>query len=237
LTGVSVFDQLRGQFEFRKGPIFANVVLADEINRTTPKTQSALLEAMSEGNVSVEDKTYALPQPFVVIATQNPIEHHGTFPLPESQLDRFLMRLRMGYPREEDEKEILRSGINYESADSLTPVVSDEEILAAQHLVEKVRIRDVLLDYIMSIVRATRESELLDLGVSPRGAGSLYRSAQALAFLNGRDYCVPDDVKKLAVSVLSHRVVVSPNYSSNLQRSEEAEAIILELVDGVEVPL
>jgi len=237
LTGVSVFDQLRGQFEFRKGPIFANVVLADEINRTTPKTQSALLEAMSEGNVSVEDKTHTLPQPFVVIATQNPIEHHGTFPLPESQLDRFLMRLRMGYPREEDEKEILRSGINYESADSLTPVVSDEEILAAQHLVEKVRIRDVLLDYIMSIVRATRESELLDLGVSPRGAGALYRSAQALAFLNGRDYCVPDDVKKLAASVLSHRVVVSPNYSSNLQRSEEAEAIILELVDGVEVPL
>lgn len=237
LTGVSVFDQFRGKFEFRKGPIFANVVLADEINRTTPKTQSALLEAMSEGNVSVEDKTYALPQPFVVIATQNPVEHHGTFPLPESQLDRFLMRLRMGYPCEEDEKEILRSGINYESADSLTPVVSDEEILSAQGLVEKVRLTDVLLDYIMSIVRATRESELLDLGVSPRGAGALYRAAQALAFLKGRDYCVPDDVKSLAVSVLSHRVVVSPNYSSNLQRSEETEAIILELVDGVEVPL
>jgi len=237
LTGVSIFDQVRGQFKFRKGPIFANVVLADEINRTTPKTQSALLEAMSEGNVSVEDKTYSLPQPFVVIATQNPIEHHGTFPLPESQLDRFLMRIRMGYPGEEDEKDILRSGINYESADSLTPVVSDEEILAAQSLVEGVRIRDVLLDYIMSIVKATRESELLDLGVSPRGAVALYRSSQALAFLRGRDYCVPDDVKSLTGPVLSHRVVVSSNYSSPLQRSEEAEAIILELVDGVEVPL
>lgn len=237
LTGVSIFDQFRGQFEFRKGPIFANVVLADEINRTTPKTQSALLEAMSEGNVSVEDKTYSLPQPFVVIATQNPIEHHGTFPLPESQLDRFLMRIRMGYPDEEDEKEILRSGINYESADNLTPVVSDEEILSAQRLVEEVRIRDVLLDYIMSIVKATRESELLDLGVSPRGAMALYRSAQALAFLKGRDYCIPDDVKGLAGAVLSHRVVVSSNYTSPLQRSDEAEAIILELVDGVEVPL
>jgi len=237
LTGVSIFDQVRGQFEFRKGPIFAKVVLADKINRTTPKTQSALLEAMSEGNVSVEDKTYSLPQPFVVIATQNPIEHHGTFPLPESQLDRFLMRIRMGYPGEEDEKDILRSGINYESADSLTPVVSGEMILAAQSLVEGVRIRDVLLDYIMSIVKATRESELLDLGVSPRGALALYRSSQALAFLRGRDYCVPDDVKNLAGPVLSHRVVVSSNYSSPLQRSEEAETIILELVDGVEVPL
>jgi len=237
LTGVSVFDQFRGQFEFRKGPIFANVVLADEINRTTPKTQSALLEAMSEGNVSVEDKTYSLPQPFVVIATQNPVEHHGTFPLPESQLDRFLMRIRMGYPSEEDEKEILRSGINYDSADSLIPVVSDEEILSAQRLVERVTIKDILLDYIMSIVKATRESEMLDLGVSPRGALALYRSAQALAFLRGRDYCIPDDVKSLAISVLSHRVVVSPNYTSPLQRSEEAEAIILELVDNVEVPL
>jgi MoxR-like ATPase len=237
LTGVSIFDQFRGQFEFRKGPIFANVVLADEINRTTPKTQSALLEAMSEGNVSVEDKTYSLPQPFVVIATQNPIEHHGTFPLPESQLDRFLMRVRMGYPSEADEKEILKSGISYESADQLTPVVSDEEILSAQRLVEGVRIRDVLLDYIMSIVKATRESELLDLGVSPRGAVALYRSAQALAFLKGRDYCIPDDVKGLAAAVLSHRVVVSSNYTSPLQRTDEAEAIILELVDSVEVPL
>ena len=237
LTGVTVYDQFRSQFEFRKGPIFSNVVLADEINRTTPKTQSALLEAMSEGNVSVEDKTYPLPQPFVVIATQNPIEHHGTFPLPESQLDRFLMRIRMGYPGEEDEKEILRSGINYESADGLTPVVTGEEILSAQGLVGQVRVKDLLLDYIMSIVRATRESDLLDLGVSPRGAAALYRSAQALAFLNGRDYCVPDDVKQLASSVLSHRVVVSSNYSSPLQRSEEAEAIVSELVDGVEVPI
>ena len=143
----------------------------------------------------------------------------------------------MGYPSEEDEKEILRSGINYESADSLEPVVSDEEILSAQRLVEKVSIRDVLLDYIMSIVNATRKCEVLDLGVSPRGAVALYRSAQALAFLKGRDYCVPDDVKQLAGSVLAHRVVVSSNYTSPLQSSEEAKAIILDLVDGVEVPL
>jgi MoxR-like ATPase len=237
LTGISVFDQFRGQFEFRKGPIFANVVLADEINRTTPKTQSALLEAMSEGNVSIEDQTYPLPQPFVVIATQNPIEHHGTYPLPESQLDRFLMRIRMGYPGEEDEKEILRSGINYDSADSLVPVVSAEEILAAQQLVKEVRVEDVLLDYLMSLVKLTRETESLELGVSSRGAMALFRSAQALAFLQGRDYCVPDDVKSLAVSVLSHRVIVSSNYSSPLPQSEEAEAIILDLMDGVAVPI
>jgi MoxR-like ATPase len=147
------------------------------------------------------------------------------------------MRIRMGYPSEEDEKEILRAGINYESADSLTAVVSDEEILAAQRLVEQVRIRDVLLDYIMSIVKATRDCEALDLGVSPRGAVALYRSAQALAFLKGRDYCIPDDVKQLTGSVLAHRVVVSSNYTSPLQRSEEAEAIISDLVDSIEVPL
>ena len=179
LTGVSIFNQLQHQFEFRKGPLFANVVLADEINRTTPKTQSALLEAMSEGKLTVEDKTHDLPQPFVVIATQNPIEHHGTYPLPESQLDRFIMRLQMGYPTEEDEKQILRSQINYDTADQLTPVMSAEEVLEAQQLVSDVEVKDILLEYLMRLVRATRQSDFLSLGVSPRGAMALYQAAQA----------------------------------------------------------
>jgi MoxR-like ATPase len=236
LTGVSIFNQAAGRFEFRRGPLFANVVLADEINRTTPKTQSALLEAMSEGNVSIEDQTYPLPQPFVVIATQNPIEHHGTYPLPESQLDRFLMRIRMGYPGPEDEKEILRNGISYQSAESLTPVVTVEEVLAAQRAVESIRVDESLLNYLMSIVAATREHELLDLGISPRGAMALYRSVQAFACLKGRDFCTPDDLRALAVPVLSHRVVVSSRFTSPLQISEEAELIIRELVDAIEVP-
>ena len=237
LTGASIFNQLEHQFEFRKGPLFANVVLADEINRTTPKTQSALLEAMSEGKVTIEDQTYNLPQPFVVIATQNPIEHHGTYPLPESQLDRFLMRLQMGYPSQADEKQILRSQINYDTADHLTPVISAEEVLEAQQLMEKVEVEDILLDYLMALVEATRQSEFLTLGVSPRGAMALYRAAQARAFSKGRDYCIPDDVKRLAGPVFSHRVIVSNKYSSPLQKSQESEAIIQGLIEEVEIPL
>jgi len=237
LTGVSVFNQVTGRFEFRKGPIFANVVLADEINRATPKTQSALLEAMSEGNVSIEDKTYPLPKPFMVIATQNPIEHHGTYPLPESQLDRFLMRIRMGYPGSEDEKEILRSGIGFASAEDLKPVMTAEEILEAQLRVEGIRMDEMLLDYLMAIVQATRKSELLDLGMSPRAALALYRSAQAVAFLQGRDYCIPDDIKSLVVPVVAHRIIVSPQVASPLQRGEESEAVISEILEGIEIPL
>ncbi|HLV02145.1 MAG TPA: MoxR family ATPase [Acidobacteriota bacterium] len=237
LTGVSVYNQVASQFEFRKGPIFANVVLADEINRTTPKTQSALLEAMSEGKVTVEDKTYTLPSPFIVIATQNPIEHHGTYPLPESQLDRFLMRIQMGYPDRLNEKEILRSGISYEQADQLKPVVSGEEILQAQKMVEEVQVRDELLEYIMALVERTRNSEFLDLGISPRGAMALYRAAQAVAFLEGRSYCIPDDIKQLVVPVFSHRVIVSSRYSTPLQRTAEEEAIITEMMEEIEVPL
>lgn len=237
LTGVSVFNQLRNEFEFRRGPLFANVVLADEINRTTPKTQSALLEAMSEGKVTVEDQTYTLDPPFMVIATQNPIEHHGTYPLPESQLDRFLMRVRMDYPAQEAEKEILRAQITYETASRLTPVVTVEEVLAAQAEVEGIKVQEVLLDYIMELIQATRRSDDLELGVSTRGAMALYRASQALAFLKGRSYCVPDDIKQLAVPVLAHRVMVSSRYSSPLSRSEEAEFIIQDLMQRVEVPL
>jgi len=237
LTGSSIFNQLDHQFEFRKGPLFANVVLADEINRTTPKTQSALLEAMSEGKVTIENKTYELPRPFVVIATQNPIEHHGTYPLPESQLDRFLMRLQMGYPSQADEKEIVRSHINYETADHLTPVISAKEVQEAQKLIEKVEVEDSLLDYLMTLVEATRKSEFLTLGVSPRGAMALYQAAQARAFSQERYYCIPDDFKRLAVPVFSHRVIVSAKYSSPLQSREESDAIIQGLIDEVEIPL
>ena len=237
LTGVSIFNQVDQQFEFRKGPLFANVVLTDEINRTTPKTQSALLEAMSEGKITVEDQTHSLPQPFMVIATQNPIEHHGTYPLPESQLDRFQMRLQMGYPSREDEKQILRSHISYDTAEQLEPVVSAGQILEAQKLVETVEVGEILLEYLMKLVQTTRETEFLELGVSPRGAMALYRVAQAKAFLDGRRFCVPDDIKQQVIPAFSHRVIVSSKYSSPLRKSEEAESIIRQLVEEVEVPL
>jgi MoxR-like ATPase len=237
LTGVSIFDQQDNRFEFRKGPLFANVVLADEINRTTPKTQSALLEAMSEGKVTVEDRSYALPQPFMVIATQNPIEHHGTYPLPESQLDRFLMRIRMGYPSEQDEKQIVRSQISYETADELTPVLSAEDMIYAQRQIEGVQMHESLLDYIMALTKATRSSDSLTLGISPRGTMALYRAAQASAFLQNRSFCVPDDIKALVIPVFSHRVIVSSKFSSPLPKSAEAESIIRGLMEEIEVPL
>ena len=237
LTGVSIFNQARQEFEFRKGPLFANVVLADEINRTTPKTQSALLEAMSDGLITVEDETYPLPRPFVVIATQNPAEHHGTYPLPESQLDRFLMRIRMGYPSLQDEKHILRSQVSYASAEELTPVISAQEIEQAQQQVKSVQLDEALLDYLMALVEKTRRSNYLDLGISPRGAMALYRCAQALAYVQGRDYCTPDDIKVLVIPVFSHRVVVNPKYSSPLPKSQEAESIVASIREEVEVPL
>jgi len=237
LTGVSIFNQVERSFEFRKGPIFANLILADEINRTTPKTQSALLEAMSEGKVTVEDKTYSLPHPFMVVATQNPIEHHGTYPLPESQLDRFLMRIQMGYPSEEDEKQIVRAQINYSAAEELTPMLSAQDIQEAQKQVESVQLHDALLDYMMALTRMTRSNEQLTLGISPRGTMALYRAAQARAFLKGRNYCVPDDIKCLVVPVFSHRVIINTKYSSPLPKSAEAESVIKGLMEEVEVPL
>ncbi len=236
LTGVSIFNQASQHFEFRRGPLFANVVLADEINRTTPKTQSALLEAMSEGKVTIDDKSYRLPQPFMVIATQNPIEHHGTYPLPESQLDRFLMRIQMGYPSREDEMDILRSNIDFAAADELAPVISGEEIGSAQRRVEKVRVEESLLKYIMRLVEATRQSEYLDLGISPRGSMALYRAAQAMAYLDGRDWCEPEDIKELAIPVFSHRVIVSPRYSSPLRQSDESESIVETILEEVRAP-
>jgi MoxR-like ATPase len=237
ILGVSVFSQTSRTFDFRKGPIFANVILADELNRTTPKTQSALLEAMSEGKISVENNTYALPRPFMVVATQNPIEHHGTYPLPESQLDRFLLRTKMGYPENGAEKEILRNRGHQSDINRLQPMMKAEEILEMQSAAGRVRVDESLLDYIMAIVEATRRSEFLRIGASPRGSLALRRAAQALAYYEGRDYCIPDDIKGLALPVLAHRVIVSSKYSSPYKRSEDAEAILTEIVRSIEVPL
>lgn len=237
ILGVSVFNQAGQSFDFRKGPIFANIILADEINRTTPKTQSALLEAMSEGKVSVDNQTYPLPRPFMVVATQNPIEHHGTYPLPDSQLDRFLLRIKMGYPENDAEKELLRRISRMPDLDLLQPLMRAEDILAAQSVVSGVRVDESLLDYIMVIVEATRRSEFLLIGASPRGSLALRRAAQALAYFEGRDYCIPDDIKRLVLPVLAHRVIVSSKYSSPYKRSEEAEAILAEILGSIEIPL
>ncbi len=237
VLGLSVFNQHTAVFDWKPGPIFANVVLADEINRTTPKTQSALLEAMAEGHVTVEGMTHPLPPPFIVVATQNPIEHHGTYPLPESQLDRFMLRLRIGYPGVEDERKILRDRERTNPLNNLQPVMSGEDILELQQQVSEVSVDDALVDYLMRIVTATRETEMLDLGVSPRGTLALFRAAQALALTEERAYCVPDDIKRLVLPVFAHRLLVSSRFSSSLRRSEEAEAVLSEIMKTVSVPL
>jgi MoxR-like ATPase len=237
ILGLEVFNQKQTAFEFKRGPIFANVILADEINRTTPKTQSALLEAMAEGHVTVEQVTYQLPRPFIVLATQNPIEHHGTYPLPESQLDRFLMRLRMGYPEPEYEKTILRQQSLASQLDTITPVMHSDDVLALQHEVREVAVDDSLVDYLLRIVRATRQADMLDLGVSPRGSLALYHAAQALAYVEGRDYAIPDDIKRLVVPVFAHRIVVNSRYSTGFRRSDEAEAALQEILKTISVPI
>jgi len=237
VIGLSIYNQHDSLFEWKPGPIFANLVLADEINRTTPKTQSALLEAMAERHVTVEGITHALPQPFMVLATQNPIEHHGTYPLPESQLDRFMLRLRIGYPGVADEKLILRDREHAEPLDDLQPVMTAQDVLELQDAVSEVAVDDAIVDYLMRIVAATRSSEMLDLGVSPRGTLSLFRAAQALALTEERAYCLPDDIKRLVVPVFAHRLTVSSRYSSAMRRSEEAEAVLLEIMKTISVPL
>jgi MoxR-like ATPase len=238
VIGLSVYDERNRSFEFKHGPIFANIVLADEINRTTPKTQSALLEAMAEGHVTVEGTTYHLRAPFMVVATQNPVEHHGTYPLPESQVDRFMLRLRIGYPSFEVEKEILRDRERGDPLETLRPVMSGEEVAELQRSVHNVSVDDALVDYLMRIVAATRDSETLDLGVSPRGTLALFRAAQALALTEGRDYCLPDDIKRLILPVFAHRLVINSRFSSSLhRRSEEAEEVLREIMKTVSVPL
>jgi len=237
VIGLSIYDQRGGVFEWKPGPVFANVVLADEINRTTPKTQSALLEAMAERHVTVEGVTHNLPAPFIVLATQNPIEHHGTYPLPESQLDRFMLRLRIGYPEPADEQRILRDREHADPLTKLQPVMTSHEVIELQQAVAAVSVDDSLVGYLMRIVAATRHSEMLDLGVSPRATLSLFRAAQALALGEERTYCIPDDIKRLVVPVFAHRIVVSSRFSSSLRRSEEAEAVLNEILKTVSVPL
>lgn len=237
VLGVSVYNPETRDFEFRPGPIFANVVLADEINRTTPRTQSALLEAMNDAQVTVDGKSMPLPNPFLVIATQNPVEHHGTYPLPESQLDRFLMRIKMGYPSQETEKEILRKRANEDPLHSLQPVADVSEVLAMQEAVTHVKVDSSLQDYALEIVNRTRRSDQLALGVSPRGTLMLQRAAQARAYLEGRDFCLPDDFKQLAVAVFAHRVVASARHASLQRKSETTETALREIVESVRVPL
>jgi MoxR-like ATPase len=237
VLGISMYSTIEQKFEFKRGPVFTNVLLADEINRTTPKTQSALLEAMNDQQVTVDRDSYPLPQPFLVIATQNPVEHHGTYPLPESQMDRFLMRLHMGYPAAESERQILRSEAGAARLDDVRAILSGDEVTAIQEEVTRVRVDDSLVEYALQIVNRTRDSAHLSLGVSPRGSLMLYRAAQAMAYIDGRDFTTPEDFKTLAISVFSHRVVVSGRYSSTLRKSEQSEQIVREIVESVPVPM
>jgi MoxR-like ATPase len=236
VLGVTIYNAHSEAFEFKPGPIFSNFLLADEINRTTPKTQSALLEAMNEGQVSIDGKSHALPQPFMVIATQNPVEHHGTYPLPESQLDRFLMRLRIGYPDQASERQIVRNSERGLPEAAASGLLADD-VLRLQEAVHRVTVEEALVDYMLAIVEKTRSHESLALGVSPRGSQALYRAVQALALLDGRDYAIPDDVKRLAVPLFAHRVVINTRTTLVQRRADVGERIIEEILSQVDVPL
>jgi MoxR-like ATPase len=236
VLGVTIYNVHSEAFEFKPGPIFSNFLLADEINRTTPKTQSALLEAMNESQVTLDGHSHSLPRPFMVIATQNPTEHHGTYPLPESQLDRFLMRLRMGYPDLASERQILRNSEHSSAPPPASGLVA-EDVIRLQDAVRGVTVEDALLDYMLAIIERTRAHESLALGVSPRGSQALYRAAQALALVEGRDYAIPDDVKRLAVPLFAHRVVINTRTTLVQRRTEVGERIIEEILSQVEVPL
>ncbi|MGB9689604.1 MoxR family ATPase [Thermogutta sp.] len=234
ITGSNLYHADRREFVFYPGPIFANVVLADEINRATPRTQSALLEAMNEAQVTVEGKTYPLPQPFLVIATQNPLEFEGTYPLPESQMDRFLLRISVGYPARDFERELLEQHRNGEPVDSLEPVLTTEQVLTLQAAVREVRMERSVLEYLLDLVEATRKCPEIRVGASVRASLVLYRAAQARAFLGGRDFVVPDDIQALAVPVLAHRVITQ-GYLHGGQR-DAVEALIRRLVEDTPVP-
>ncbi|WP_458462930.1 AAA family ATPase [Paenibacillus sp.] len=233
LTGIHFFNQKEGDFEFRPGPLFANLVLADEINRATPRTQSSLLECMEERQISIDGSTRQLERPFIVIATQNPVDNQGTFPLPEAQMDRFMMKIRMGYPSSEESVEILRRTVASRSVDDLSAVISREELLKAQDTYKTVQINEDLLRYIIQLTEATRQHPELSLGVSPRGAQALLKASQAWAALHGRDFVLPDDIKVLAEPVLAHRLV----FRNRIRQQEGlAERIIQELLNQTEVP-
>lgn len=235
VVGVSIYRETEGTFEFQRGPLFANLVLADEINRTTPRTQSALLEAMNENQITVDNVTHPLESPFIVLATQNPLEFAGTYPLPESQMDRFLLRVVLGYPSPEVEREVIRRFGHKDVTQELEPFVSQEELIGLQEAVGKVQISDDILDYMMAIVEATRQSPKLELGVSTRGAMAFSRGIQALAFLRGRDYVVPDDVKKLAPHVCTHRLI--PTGGSGRVDRARSEAILGEILEEIPCPI
>jgi MoxR-like ATPase len=236
VLGVTIYNAHSEAFEFKSGPVFTNFLLADEINRATPKTQSALLEAMNDIQVTIDGRSYPLPQPFLVVATQNPVEHHGTYPLPESQLDRFLMRLRIGYPDALSEREILRNS-DRPSDEGIRPILNAEEILKLQNQVSAVQVDDALIDYMLAIVEKTRHNETLALGVSPRGAQALYRATQALALLEGRTYALPDDVKRLVIPIFSHRVIVDTRAALAQRGSSIADRVLQDILTLVEVPL
>jgi MoxR-like ATPase len=235
IIGSSVYNSKTGEFNYNRGPIFANIVLADEVNRTTPRTQSALLEAMSDSQVSVDGKTHELPKPFLVIATQNPFEFEGTYPLPESQLDRFLLRTRIGYPDRQDERQVLISHREGEPVDKLAAVLHRDQVLELQRTVRAVTVDETINDYILDIADATRTSEEVYAGVSTRGSLSLYRASQAMALAEGRDYVVPDDVKRLAVPVLGHRVITRSYFHSG-QRAA-ADSLIERIIEEMPVPV
>jgi MoxR-like ATPase len=235
IVGVTIYNQDAQEFEFLSGPIFTNILLADEINRATPKSQSALLEAMSEGMISIEKKRLPLPDPFLVLATQNPIEHVGTYPLPESQLDRFLMKLTIGYPNATDEKKLLRSGGAQVALEHLEPVLEEQEVRDLQAQVATIHVNESLVEYLMTIVQTTRTHAEAALGVSTRGAQNYFRACQALAMVNGRDFVIPEDVKRLAGPVLSHRIVMKDRRLLRADGSPE-QRFIQRIVSEIPVP-
>jgi MoxR-like ATPase len=235
ISGVSVFNQKTDEFEYRPGPIVAQIVLADEINRAGPRTQSALLEAMEERQVTVDGKTYPLPRPFLVLATQNPIELEGTFPLPEAQIDRFLMRVALGYPDREEERQVLHRFRAVNPLDQVQPVVAGEEIRRASMMCRQVHVHPILEDYLLDVVRASRsDTAAITLGISPRGSLALYHASQALAAINGRNHVIPDDVKWLATPVLAHRLILSPD---TRLRGRSAKEVLNDLVERIPVPV
>lgn len=234
VTGVSIYNQKSNDFEFREGPILSQIVLADEINRATPRTQSSLLESMAEKQITVEGISRQLPDPFLVMATQNPVEYDGTFPLPEAQLDRFLVKLTIGYPEPEEEKRVLSNLKTQHPIDSLQPVITDKEFLEIQKRVKEVHLNEKISDYIVEIVNNSRKHQDLELGVSPRGSIALMKLGQAWAFIQGRDYIIPDDIKEISAAVLSHRIIVK---TESRLRGKNPNSIIKELIKGTEVPL
>lgn len=236
VIGVTIYNAHSEEFEFKPGPIFTHFLLADEINRTTPKTQSALLEAMNERQVTIDGRTMPLTEPFMVIATQNPQEHHGAYPLPESQLDRFLMRVRIGYPDAASERQILRHSDDLQPP-VLQPVLNRADLLELQERARAVTVDDALLDYILAIVEKTRTHDALALGVSPRGSQALFRAAQAKAMLEGRGYVIPDDIKQLAVPVFGHRVVLNGRATLSPRRSDSGDRVLEQILSQVDVPL